>query len=215
MTDLNLLIVTPSLPVLSEVPTEASSPPLSQMLRVSTELEHKRVEVRLALPGCILSLSDYQACLLRFYQLYRPMEIEFQHFSEWAALGFDPSGCSTSFRLAADLQALNVFVPGITSAPASSLPPLPGFANALGACYVIEGSALGAQFMLPQLKQVLGERMTGADSFFLGRGSETAAFWKKFREALDLYGDSHPDQVPSVIAGAIATFEAIGLWMRP
>lgn len=215
MTDLVLPMVTPSLPVLSEVPTEAFSRPLSQILRVSTELAHKEVELRLALPGSILSLSDYQACLVGFYQIYTPMELQFQRFSEWSALGLDPLGCSISVRLVADLQALNVFVPGITYAPEISLPGLLYFANALGACYVIEGSALGSQFMLPQLQQVLGEGMTGADSFFRGRGSETAAFWKQFRAALDLYGETHPEQVPSVVAGAISTFKAIGLWMRP
>jgi heme oxygenase len=215
MTDLALPMAIPSLPVLSEVPSPAFSHPLSHILRVSTQLAHKEVEVRLALPGSILSLSDYQACLIRFYQLYTPMELQFKRFSEWSALGLDPLGCSISVRLAADLQALNVFVPGITCAPAISLPRLLYFANALGACYVIEGSALGSQFMLPQLQQVLGEGMTGADSFFRGRGSETAAFWKRFRAVLDLYGETHPEQVPSVVASAISTFKAIGLWMRP
>jgi heme oxygenase len=215
MADLPSPMVTPSLPVLSEVPTEPFSRPLSLILRVSTELAHKEVELRLGLPGSILSLSDYQACLVCFYQLYTPIELHFQCFSEWSALGLDPLACSTSVRLAADLQALNVFVPEITVAPATSLPRLLSFANALGACYVIEGSALGSQFILPKLQQVLGEGMTGADSFFRGRGSGTAAFWKHFRAALDLYGETHPEQVPSVVAGAICTFKAIGRWMRP
>ncbi len=215
MTDLTLPLVTLSLSVSPAMPTEALSCPLSQILRVSTELVHKEVEFRLVLPGSILFLPDYQACLLRFYQLYKPIEIQFQHFSQWSALGFDPLGCPMSARLAADLQALHVSVSEITCAPAISLPRLPYFANALGACYVIEGSALGSRFMLPQLQQVLGEGMTGADSFFRGRGSETTVFWKQFQAALDLYGDTHPEQVPGVVAGAISTFKAIGLWMRP
>jgi heme oxygenase len=79
----------------------------------------------------------------------------------------------------------------------------------------MEGSALGSQYMLPQLQKTLGEQMTGADSFFRGRGVGTGAFWKEFRTALDRYGDAHPAQTSSVVAGAIATFEAVGLWMQP
>ena len=141
-------------------------------------------------------------------------EFQFQYFSEWSALGLDPPGYSRSVRLTADLQELNMVAPGITCAPPISLPRLPYLANALGACYVIEGSALGSQLMLPQLQQVLGEGIIGADSFFRGRGSDTAVFWKQFRAALDFYGETHPKQVPSVVAGAISTFKAIGLWMR-
>jgi hypothetical protein len=47
MADLPLPMVTPSLPVLSEVPNEPFSRPLSLILRVSTELAHKEVELRL------------------------------------------------------------------------------------------------------------------------------------------------------------------------
>ncbi len=189
--------------------------PLSQLLRASTELAHKEVELRLGLPGSIQSVSDYQVCLLRFYQLYRPMEIQFQRFSEWTAAGLDSSVCSLSARLAADLKGLTVSIPHIPYAPATSLPPLRDFAGALGACYVMEGSALGSQFMLPQLQRTLGDQITGADTFFRGRGADTRAFWKGFRAALDLYGDNHPEQTSSVVSGAIDTFEAIGLWMRP
>jgi heme oxygenase len=173
------------------------------------------VELRLALPGSIHTLADYQACLLRFYQLYRPMEIQLLCFPEWTAAGLNPSVCTQSTRLAADLQALAVSVADVPLSPSSSLPALGNFAASLGAAYVMEGSALGSQFMLPELLKTLGSGMTGCDSFFRGRGAETGAFWKKFRAALDLYGDTHPDQASDVVAGAIATFEAIGLWMQP
>jgi len=215
MTYSALPMIAPSLPVLSEVPSEAFPRPLSQILRVSTELAHKEVEVRLGLPGFILFPSDYQDCLLRFYQLYRPLETRFESFADWTGIGLDPPSRSLSTRLAADLRTLGVLVPDIRDAPAASLPRLETFAHALGACYVIEGSALGSQFILPQLQQVLGEGMTGADNFFRGRGSETGAFWRTFRAALDLFGDTHPEHIANTVSSAIATFKAIGLWMRP
>ncbi len=120
-----------------------------------------------------------------------------------------------STRLAADLRALAVPLADVRDAPAASLPALQTFAQALGACYVMEGSALGSQFMLPQLQKMLGDEMSGADSFFRGRGAGTGAFWKGFRAALDRYGDAHPEQTRRVIDGAIAMFEAVGSWMQP
>jgi len=187
--------------------------PLSRALRAGTELPHKDVEQRLSLTGSITDLPSYRRCLLRFYQLYRPLEAKFERFSGWTNLGLDLPLRTLSISLAADLKALAV--EAAPDAPFTALPTLPDFAHALGACYVLEGSALGSQFMLPQLRKALGDQMTGADSFFRGRGSETGAFWKEFRVALDRYGEAHPAQVSSVVAGAIATFEAVGLWMQP
>jgi heme oxygenase len=215
MTDFVLPMVTMPIACSSGSHHEAVPLRLSQLLRASTEQVHKSIEIRLALPGSIRSLPDYRACLVGFYQLYRPMELLLLRFPEWTVIGLDHSACSLSARLAADLHALNVSVPDISCAQACALPCLQDFANALGACYVMEGSALGAQFMLPQLQKVLGNQMTGADTFFRGRSTETAAFWKTFRSMLDLYGDLHPGQTASVVSGAIATFEAIGLWMQP
>ena len=215
MTDLAASVFALPTPASTEFLDEVVTHPLSQVLRARTELAHKKVEDRLGLPESIHSLSEYRACLQRFYQLYRPIESQIQRMSGWSPAGLDPSAICLSVRLAADLQALAVSVPDIPCAPASSLPLLEDIASALGACYVLEGSALGSQFMLPHLQQTLGKAMTGADSFFRGRGAETGAFWKRFREGLDRYGESHPEQVPAVVSGANATFEAIGLWMRP
>jgi heme oxygenase len=188
---------------------------LSQRLRSGTELAHKDVERRLGLPGSIADLTDYRRCLLRFYELYRPLETQFERFGDWTDLGLDVPNGALSTRLAADLRALGVSVPEVGDGAAASLPALRTFAQALGACYVIEGSALGSQFMMPQLQKTLGEGMSGADSFFRGRGAETGAFWKGFRAGLDWYGETHPEQTVCVVESAIATFEAIGLWMQP
>jgi len=225
MNNLAAPIFLPPVQALPELTDEALPLPLSQSLRVGTATSHKELENRLVLPGSIRSIADYRACLLRFYQLYRPIELQFQlftgpafsdpAFSEWIFAGFDPSACSLSARLAADLEELAVSVADISLAPAAALPPLREFASALGACYVLEGSALGSLFMLPQLRRVLGDGMDGADSFFRGRETETSAFWQRFRAALDRYGDAHPEQTPAVIRGANDTFVAIGLWMQP
>jgi heme oxygenase len=195
---------------------EKSEPsPLSLILRADTEAAHKDVERRLGLPDSILTLANYQTCLRNFYQLYRPLETQFLQFADWSIIGLDPPVCTLSRRLAVDLRALGVVIPDIPDAPATSLPPLRDFASALGACYVLEGSALGAQFMLPQLQKTLGNEMFVADAFFRGRGAETGSFWKRFRAALDLFGYTHPDQTSTVVSSAIDTFKSIGHWMQP
>ncbi len=85
-----------SIPVLPEFATEVVSRSLSQVLREGTELAHKELELRLGLPGSIRPLSHYRACLLRFYDLYEPLETDFQRFPEWASIGLDVAGCSHS-----------------------------------------------------------------------------------------------------------------------
>lgn len=219
MTDLAVPTNTPLLPISSQVADNSSSRLLSQILRASTERAHKEVELRLGMPESIVSVCDYLDCLLRFYQLYRPMESEFDRFSDWAELGLVPAALESSAVfsswLASDLRVLGLAIADIADAPASSLPPLNSFASALGARYVVEGSALGGQYMLPQLKRTLGDAMAGADTFFQGRGYGTGAFWRSFRAALDLYGDRHPEQIAQVVTSAVATFQAVGIWMRP
>ncbi len=207
------IVIRPSL-ALREFPGRSIRPTLSMVLRTATEAAHKDVERRLALPDSIHSLRDYENCLRSFYQLYRPLEAQFLKFSDWTSIGLDPNS-TLSARLAADLEALGISAFEVLDAPPAALPQLSNFSRALGACYVLEGSALGSQFMLPQLQQTLGNAMTEADSFFCGRGTETGAFWKRFRTTLDLYGESYPEKVDDVVCGSLATFSAIGFWMQP
>ena len=194
---------------------QSPSAPLSFQLREGTAVLHREVETKLGLPDAITSLADYKRCLERFYQLYRPIERGFTQFTDWSGNGLDLSVRVHSFRLADDLKALGVAPLGLEDAPGSSQPILPDFAHALGAMYVIEGSTLGSQFILPQLIKVLGQQIVGADSFFRGRGAQTGAVWGAFRNSLDHYGAAHPDKTADVIDGAHSTFEAIGNWMQP
>jgi heme oxygenase len=192
-----------------------STAPLSFQLREGTAALHREVESKLGLPDTITTLADYRRCLQSFYQLYRPVERSFTRFTDWASNGLDLSVRVHSVRLAADLEALGIAPLDLEDAPRSSQPILPDFAHALGVMYVIEGSTLGSQFILPHLIKVLGKQIVGADSFFLGRGTETGALWGAFRTSLDNYGMAHPEKIADVIQGAQSTFEAIGLWMQP
>ena len=176
---------------------------------------HQDVERRLRLPDSITSPFEYENCLLRFYQLYLPLERLLAGFSDWPLMGFESPEPCRSIWLAADLSALGVPAECRPVLKEAYLPALPAFANAVGALYVLEGSALGGQFILPPLQRLLGKQIAGADAFFRGRGEATGSYWTGFRARLDEYGTVHPDQSRDVVAGAIATFESIGTWMRP
>jgi len=198
----------------SESLLQFPSAPLSFQLREGTASLHREAETKLGLPDAITTLADYKRCLERFYRLYRPIERGFTHFTDWAANGLDLSVRVHSVRLAADLKALGIAPLRLEDAPKPSQPILPDFAHALGAMYVIEGSSLGSQFILPQLIKVLGQQIVGADSFFRGRGAQTGAVWGAFRTSLDHYGAAHPDKTADVIHGAQVAFETIGTWMQ-
>ena len=192
-----------------------SSVPLSVQLRERTSVLHLEVERTLGLPGAIRNLATYAHCLHQFYRLYQPLEVVLGSFSNWRAAGIDVDACAQSGKLAADLRALGIEPATLEVAPRQSQPRLPNFAHALGALYVLEGSTLGAQVILPRLAEQLGTGLGGANSFFSGHGAQTGACWKHFREALDRYGQQYPDCRGGVVEGARSTFAAIGSWMQP
>jgi heme oxygenase len=189
--------------------------PLSVQLREATSTLHLEVERTLGLPGAIRDLAGYMRCLCRFYRLYQPLEVVLGSFGSWPAAGIEIDACAQSPRLAADLRALGMEPAALEAAPHERLPRLPDFSHALGALYVLEGSTLGAQFILPQLVAQMGTSLGGATSFFLAHGAQTAACWKHFREALDRYGVQFPEGRNGVVEGAQSTFAAIGSWMQP
>lgn len=192
----------------------SASPGLSAILRISTMTAHQRVEQKMRLPASITSLIDYENCLARFLAFYRPFDVLLMRFDDWLSIGLEAPKGTASARLAADLEVLSARGHDIVDAPKAYLPVLPDFAHAVGALYVIEGSALGSRFILAELRSVLGEGLAGADAFLSGRGEAAAGFWKEFRTHLDRYGTDHPEQTGRVVAGANATFEAIGTWMQ-
>lgn len=196
-------------------PLRAEDVSLSLTLRHETAALHDEVERRLGLPSAITNLNQYRACLERFYRFYLPLELALMRFRDWKELGIDLQKRLQASRLADDLNALGVSPSQLEDAPPSSLPTLQSFAPALGVLYVVEGSKLGSQYMLPHLRGVLGEEIADADSFFAGHGEKTAILWREFRASLDRFGSQHPEETSDVVQGAKATFKAIGEWMRP
>jgi len=179
---------------------------LSARLRQETAAAHRAVEIAAGLPGRVVTVADYADCLARFFRLFAPLEAAIGGFAGWAELGIDLAARRRTPALLADLAALG------HRAPAAAPVKLPGFAAALGALYVLEGSALGGKILAAAFERQL-PAVAGATRFFGGDGARTGDMWREFKAALDLYGEKRPAAQPAVIAGAEQIFGqfAIGL----
>lgn len=82
-------------------------------------------------------------------------------------------------------------------------------AAAFGALYVIEGSALGGQVLVPQLKRHLGLRPDYGARYFHGFGERTGAMWREFRQVAQQRVGSDETAVADALRGAAQTFEAL------
>lgn len=101
-----------------------------------------------------------------------------------------------------DLQHLGIAPP----APAQ-LAPLAGRAAAWGSIYVMEGSALGGQFISRSL-QAAGLHEDGGASYFQGWGAATGAMWREVRTLLDAELDT-PVAVAQACDAARQTFDTL------
>jgi heme oxygenase len=189
--------------------------PLSAQLRARTAPLHTQSERLLGLPHSITGRADYIAWLGRFLGLYDPLERRLAGFAEWPALGIDLASRSLTQGLTADLVALGADPTDSPRAAEADLPPLPSLAHAIGALYVLEGSALGGRIILRDLQGRLGDHLGEATRFFGGRGERLGPMWNSFRGVLDRFGETHPQLTDAVQSGADATFTALIRWFTP
>lgn len=133
-------------------------------------------------------------------------------FPGWGALGLAAPSRSHTRSLTRDLLALGIDPANLPRAPTALLPKLPSLAQALGACYVLEGATLGGRVILRDLQARLGSEIADATSFFGGRGDSVGPTWQEFRAVLDRFGQQHEAQLVHVVAGAERTFQAMLDW---
>jgi len=190
-----------------------AEPTLCLRLRTETRDAHSELEAKLGLPQRIATLDEYIRCLVDFYRFYAPLEQALAEFPEWPMAGVRLRERERTPWLLDDLRALGLDPRELDWAPQAFLPRLGGFAEALGALYVLEGSTLGGRFILLHVEAALGDAISGAEAFFAGHRERTASLWKDLRTAIDAYGAAYPDQADAAVAGAVATFRAVGDWM--
>jgi heme oxygenase (biliverdin-IX-beta and delta-forming) len=199
----------------TEVSTRTPGHSLSGRLRASTAHLHARVDVLLGLPATVQDRQDYCRLLERFFGLYEPLERSFLRFDEWERLGLALSSRNHSSNLSHDLLALGIDLCRIPLASQAMMPELPTFPHALGALYVLEGSALGGRIILHELEARAAREIAGATRFLEGRGLETGRMWSTFRTTLDDFGCAWPHLREDVLSGAERVFRAILTWFTP
>lgn len=183
------------------------------LLKSATMALHHAVERSMDPEGRVRTRDDYRAFLLVHHGIMPALEAQVlaalaeQRFPH----GYQPT--ARTHRLVDDLQALGVSDTALTRAATSpDLPPLHGRHAALGALYVLEGSALGGRVLFRHFEQTLGITQATGGSYFYGEGPETGARWQRFVAALESEQDPGAGHVEAV-AGACLTFRAIQCWL--
>lgn len=180
---------------------------LSARLRMAVAGIHDEIEAYAGIPGKILSLADYAGCLSRFYTIFEPVEHWLAQFREWPALGID---IGAQCRVPAILNDLATLGFDGEDLKVLDVPRPPSFAAALGALYVLEGSALGGKVVLRQIEARLGREVAGATTFFGGAGRASQLSWPAFKGKLDFFGTKRPGAQAQVIEGAADIFRWFG-----
>jgi heme oxygenase len=104
-----------------------------------------------------------------------------------------------------DLGAL-----GLPAVPwQASVPDLAGLPQALGSLYVLEGSALGGQFIAAQVRRHLDLWPGNGAAYFNGCGAGTAERWRGFQRLLARELDADPEGRAQAVDAAVATFDGL------
>lgn len=179
---------------------------LLENLKNQTRHQHTRLERINGLPA---TRAAHVALLERFYGYVVPWErrlAELLPANDVLRAGREKSGwlladlgaCGHDERQLAALT-LCEDLPGGVSRP-----------ELLGACYVLEGSTLGGQFIARHLHERLGVAPGQGDRYFLSYGVETGAKWQAFRA--ELLSHSSPENDPVIIRAAQETFDKLAAW---
>lgn len=196
----------------SKPPSDDTHPTkLILRLREATAAAHEEIEhlpVMRRLTSDAVTLEDYHRYLITLASLYGVVE---------AALyeGLD-GAVRERLRLRPKVPALldDLDEQGITpeadmarAETATHYAPR-GASAVVGGLYVLEGATLGGHTIARHLRRRLGDAVGGA-TFLDFHGSDTAAAWKHFGETLEALKTEGIVEPDSVIAGALAGFDAI------
>lgn len=184
-----------------------TTPALSLQLRSRTAAAHEALENALDLLRADLTHADYVRLLHAFNGYLTPWLERVRPYLP-DEVGMQLDGHRHLERLNADLRHLD---DGAPSALCDALPAIDDFASALGSCYVIEGSMLGARVVGPELQRRFGVGADTGCAYFSGDGADTGRRWSRFRALLD---SLHADQQAAAIAAANRTFETLLDWFR-
>ncbi|MBX3233741.1 MAG: biliverdin-producing heme oxygenase [Labilithrix sp.] len=182
----------------------ASNGALVAALRAATNDARAELDRRLALRAETLTLPGYVSFLRASGSFVAPLEAA---IACW--LGVAADGLTRTSAIHADLVAL-----GASEAPPASVPALRSIADAMGAAYVLEGSAVRGLFIARSVAKALGN--AAPRRYLELRGDRTTDRWRDFVVTLETWGASATpaartsacDTARATIAACASTFAA-------
>lgn len=191
-------------------------PPLSE-LRERTRVYHQRLEASVDVMSPALTRSRYLILLKSFYGFYLPLEAWLTARVEWLDAGLDFRRREKLPRLRQDFAALGLDdaqVEAIPICPASALPAVDTFEEALGCAYVLEGATLGGQHISRHLHGLFAMDEQSGSAFFRSYGIEVGPMWKSFVAVLN-ENSVEEGRREQIIVSACNTFQALHRWLGP
>jgi heme oxygenase (biliverdin-IX-beta and delta-forming) len=204
-----------SLMTLASTPMTEASPDVLERLRADTRSLHESVEKRVDLLHRCATKEAYRGLLVQMFGLHAAIETVLSRL-DWSAAGIDLARRRKTHLIRADLT----FLDG-AEAEEKAQPPLVGdcvpeartLAEGFGCLYVVEGSTLGGQVILQQLKKTLNMGQGNGASFFASYGREVGSMWRAFGEAAKSHCTTE-SRIREAVGAAITTFQAFEVGIR-
>jgi heme oxygenase (biliverdin-IX-beta and delta-forming) len=184
---------------------------LHGVLREATRALHEDLERAVDIDEEISSRARYAAYLARLWRVHSAAEKALAHI-DFAPAGFDYSRRQRSRFLENDLYDLGIATNELSRISPVPFPWLESVEAGLGCVYVVEGSALGARAILPQIELRLGLTPDCGASYFVGFGEEGKPLWRACLNALNAI-DPHSPTAVGVLDAAAATFAMFRQWL--
>lgn len=181
-------------------------PERTKRLKAATHEAHDRLDKRIMAADPFKDRDNYARFLRMQYVFHRDLDALF--FDERLdALLPDLNGRSRLELIRQDFADLGLDVPELDSAPVFTTSADRELAELMGWLYVIEGSNLGAAFLLKYAGKLGFDENFGA-RHLAGSPNGRGLHWRTFTAALDKIELSEQDEAKS-IAGAEAAFNRV------
>lgn len=179
-------------------------------MRDATAERHLAIETLLALRAPF-GIAHYGRVLQgfgAFLACWEPriaQQVRGQSFEQWFEDG------RRLHLLQRDLRSLGL---PPTSGGDDFMPRLGGVPEAIGSLYVLEGSALGGQFIASRAQRMLGLSPAHGTSYFHGAGSGTAERWREFQQIAAEHTDGVQQACERAAHAAAQTFDGLTALFR-
>lgn len=209
--DLTLPLRPRFLSLMRTLSLHASWTSLHERLRLETRDLHDTLEVAVDIPEQISTRERYRSYLYRLWSVHTAIEQSLPQ-SSLSGLGFDYGNRRRSELLEHDLAMLDM---PLDSRLGKELPKIAAALNtqdALGRIYVVEGSAIGARAVLPDIQRQLGLSAAEGASFFAGLDVESKPIWRACLDAINaIQADTR--EADQTVASARNTFQVFLEWL--